>query len=296
MKQSIWLVSSLALAVSGALADDGAKDERGNPVRVDISHLEQIYELPVIEDYPGKIRIGDELVERDVVRDEVVSEHASIQMMKFYVPAQARNNELEDRAEIVLLEYYNADGILVETKEYARPLVAFYTAGPVKEVPCSGGFQGHGMRDMWTAVSLDDGLTWKRKNLSKTGDLSSFTINDGNKDDYEGSVHINDKHDDEEDDRIRGDFEECVESAEYVPLPPNYDYPGDVLRNFASVGGDKAIAVWRSRFCQRGFPAYSLEDEEKEAILDYLGEQPLSLIHISEPTRLRRKSRMPSSA
>ena len=241
MKTSIWLISSLALAVTSALADDGAKDDRGNPVRVDISHLEQVYdELPPL-------------------MEEVVSEHASIKMMQFYVPAQARNNELADKAEIVVLEYYNADGILVETKEYARPLVAFYTAGPVKEVPCSGGFAGHGMRDMWTAVSLDDGLTWKRKNLSKTGELSSFTINDGEEDDYEGSQHDNEKHDEEEHETETEEV--CLEAEAYEPLPAPYDYPGDVLRTFASVGGDKAIAVWRSRFCRTGVPAYSLEDE-----------------------------------
>ena len=32
---------------------------------------------------------------------------------------------------------------------------------------------------MFGAYSLDDGATWKQKNLSNTGDLSSFTLRDG---------------------------------------------------------------------------------------------------------------------
>ena len=48
----------------------------------------------------------------------------------------------------------------------------------------------------------------------------------------------------------------------------------------SSASGSSSLAchsasAWRSRFCQTGFPAYSLEDEEKEAILEYQGKQPI---------------------
>ena len=84
------------------------------------------------------------------------------------------------------------------------------------------GFAGHGKRDAYAAVSLDDGETWKRTNLSKSGNLSSFTIGKG---------------------------------SNKVP------YPGDVVRLFQADDGNKAMLVWASRYCRGGSPTYALEQE-----------------------------------
>ena len=80
------------------------------------------------------------------------------------------------------IEYSTPTTRVVETLEYAQPLIVHYTDGHVDfiEEEGYGGFPGHGERDAYGAVSLDDGATWKRTNLSKSGNLSSIKIGDGN--------------------------------------------------------------------------------------------------------------------
>ncbi len=110
---------------------------------------------------------------------DLETEHTYVKMMKFYVPAQASSGELTP------IEYYDAEGALVDTRAFAKPLVSFYQDGEVEHVP-DVGFSGHGQRDTFAALSLDDGTTWKRKNLSKSGDQSSFRLRDGTE--YPGDV------------------------------------------------------------------------------------------------------------
>jgi len=110
---------------------------------------------------------------------DLETEHATVKMMKLYVPAQTSGGEH------TAIEYYDAEGALAETRDQAKPLVAFYHDGEVEHVP-DVGFPGHGRKDVFGAYSLDDGATWKRKNLSNTGDLSSFTLRDGT--DYPGDT------------------------------------------------------------------------------------------------------------
>jgi hypothetical protein len=82
-------------------------------------------------------------------------------------------------------------------------------------------------------VSLDDGATWKRTNLSKSADLSSFKIKDGKK---------------------------------WVP------YPGDVGRTSAASDGNKVLIAWVSRYCGGGSPNYAMiPDDERAAAATYLG-------------------------
>jgi hypothetical protein len=105
-----------------------------------------------------------------VANPEPVGEHAFLQYLNFYVPAQAANGTLTP------VDYVDADGVLVKTEEVARPLISFYLYGPVIgfEDPSTSGFAGHGRRDAYAGVSLDDGVTWKRTNLSRSADRSSF--------------------------------------------------------------------------------------------------------------------------
>ena len=97
------------------------------------------------------------------------AEHAFIDMMKFYVPAQRA-----DGSTAVPLEYNNADGAAVESLEVAKPLVSVFINGPaigVEETPFA-----HSFMDTFAAVSLDDGETWKTTNLSESADQSSFLL------------------------------------------------------------------------------------------------------------------------
>ena len=99
------------------------------------------------------------------------AEHVFTEMMKFYVPAQRADGSLTS------LDYSNIDGGLVETLEVAKPLVNVFLYGPaagVQDTPFA-----HSFMETFTAVSLDDGLTWKTRNLSESADLSSFTLGQG---------------------------------------------------------------------------------------------------------------------
>jgi hypothetical protein len=156
--------------------------------------------------------------------------------MPFYVPAQASDGTLLEG-----IDYYDAEGNFVETRAYARPLVSIYIDGIEEED--SGGFIksainsyvdgniegiesgiGFGARDAFAAVSLDDGATWKRTNLSRSAHLTSFTLQNGT------------------------------------------EFPGDVYRMEFAVVEEKIFAVWMSRFCTSGSPAYAEVDEEGDPL------------------------------
>ncbi len=113
-------------------------------------------------------------------------------MMDFYVPAQAATGEL------VTLDYEMADGTLsteyVE-RAYAKPLISVYIDGPsthtIHDEESSGfaidGGIIFGAMDAFVGVSLDDGETTKTTNVSRSADLSSFTLRNGTV--YPGHVH-----------------------------------------------------------------------------------------------------------
>ncbi len=172
------------------------------------------------------------------------TEHASLQQLWFYVPAQSTDFTLLRDTEEGGIQYCEASDdsdtcAELAVREYARPLIAFYEDGPVEIPEDSGGFYGHGERDMNAAVSLDDGATWKRSNLSKSADRSSIAFKTGS--------------------------------------GRKTAYPGDVFRNFTAVAGNKVLAVWASRYCGGGNPNYSLPQPYIDAVLsehlDKLGNQ-----------------------
>ncbi|MGD8803338.1 MAG: hypothetical protein PVG12_09145, partial [Gammaproteobacteria bacterium] len=137
------------------------------------------------------------------------AEHAFIDMMKFYVPSQASNGT------ILPIDYINADGALVEQHNTARPLIGVYIYGPAEGVE-GVGFVGHGKRDAYAAVSLDDGVTWKATNLSESAELTSC----------DGSSSSS-----------------CSVTREDVPLFEDTDfaYPGDVINVFQATDGKNAL-------------------------------------------------------
>ncbi|GBC60718.1 hypothetical protein DENIS_1675 [Desulfonema ishimotonii] len=122
-----------------------------------------------------------ELFRRNVSKTpDLETEHAYIKMLELYVPAQKSDGTLLEK-----IEYKDAEGAIADERTMAKPLIAFYQDGLTVPVP-DVGFPGHNHHDIYGAVSLDDGATWKRTNLSKSGDLSSFTLKDGTK--YPGGV------------------------------------------------------------------------------------------------------------
>ena len=129
----------------------------------------------------------------------------------------------------------------------AKPLIGAFMYGPVDELDTTndteanaGGFSGHGFRDAYGAVSLDDGHTWKQENLSESAasEVVVPTSESGSGFTYQA---------------------------------------GDVNNVVHAVAGNKVVVAWQSRSCDAGSPAYSLSDDtgvltaEGEAVATYLG-------------------------
>ena len=94
---------------------------------------------------------------------ELASSKAKMNSATVWLPAM----KADDTATVI--EYYDEDNNLIQTADEAHPMIVTYT----DEDPVTG------EHDVWAAVSRDDGTTWKRKNLSRMADLSSFTLANG---------------------------------------------------------------------------------------------------------------------
>ncbi len=159
---------------------------------------------------------------------DLETDGASIGHMAFYVPGQSSDGTVG-----VPLEYYDAGGALVETRDYAKPLVAVYLDSLPEEhlagemsIMSGAGFGEH---DAHAALSLDDGATWKRTNLSMSADLSSFVLENG------------------------------------------HAYPGDAHSITFAIAGDKVLVGWISKYCNGGSPIHTFTEDEIEALQTEFG-------------------------
>ncbi|BBO92192.1 choice-of-anchor O protein [Desulfosarcina ovata] len=99
---------------------------------------------------------------------DLASAKAKMNIATVWFDARRANDDLlTDLGEEI--EYYDEAGELIRTTTQAKPIIVTYTdADPVT-----------GEHDVYAAVSRDDGKTWKRKNLSRMADRSSFTTANG---------------------------------------------------------------------------------------------------------------------
>jgi len=115
----------------------------------------------------------DKSLESDIVRknisktSEYLNEKAKIEMMMGYVPAKKANGES------VTIEYYDEPEpdvfTLYDSSDVAKPLISAYTeVQPDTDAA-----------DIIVGISLDEGMTWKTKNISKSANRSSFTLKNG---------------------------------------------------------------------------------------------------------------------
>lgn len=155
---------------------------------------------------------------------DLESEQAQMSMFQFYVDATARDGTL------VLLEYFadwdadNQPDELVETREYAKPLLATYWdeaewEGSGYDITTGDEVGPNNKRDTFGAISFDDGKTWKEENLSESALESSFDLENG------------------------------------------IVFPGDVQRVTHSIAGKYILVAWVSKYCDQGSPRYSIKDE-----------------------------------
>lgn len=94
---------------------------------------------------------------------ELSSSKSKLDIMGMWFPALRANGEP------TVIEYHDDTGALIRTTEEAKPVVVTYTDG-VSET---------GYEDIFAAISRDDGTTFKRVNLSRAADKSSFTLSNG---------------------------------------------------------------------------------------------------------------------
>ncbi|MCK5447454.1 MAG: hypothetical protein KAJ43_04885, partial [Gemmatimonadetes bacterium] len=94
---------------------------------------------------------------------DLASTKAKLNIMGVWFPALRANGDP------AVIEYFDENSALIRTIEEAKPIVITYT----DEHPDTGA------EDTWAAISRDDGNTWKRKNLSRSADRSSFTLANG---------------------------------------------------------------------------------------------------------------------
>jgi hypothetical protein len=109
---------------------------------------------------------------------ELASAKAKLNIMGVWLPALRANGEDayyidENGATVTGVPYYDADGVFIRNATEAKPIVAIYC----DEVET-------GAHDVFASISRDDGNTWKRRNISRMADRSSFTLANG--DEYYG--------------------------------------------------------------------------------------------------------------
>ena len=179
-----------------------------------------------------------ELFRRNISKTpDLETEKAGIKMMPFYVPAQSADGIVAP-----VDNYCGDDGVIQDggqdtqqvcetltdaaylPRDYAKPRVTVWIDGTAEWQEQLGGGIVLGAFDAYAGVSLDDGTTWKRTNLSNSADLSSFTgtapgVNQG--------------------------------------LP----YPGTVHQLVHQVFDDNIFVAWASKYCDGGTPLYTLAAE-----------------------------------
>ncbi len=93
----------------------------------------------------------------------LASSKSKLNIMGVWFPALRANNEP------TVIEYFDENGALIRSTGEAKPVVVAYTDG----IPETG------YEDIFAGVSRDDGNTFKRMNLSRAADRSSFTLANG---------------------------------------------------------------------------------------------------------------------
>ena len=148
---------------------------------------------------------------------DLSSSKSKLNIMPVWFPALRANNEP------TVVEYYDESGTLIRSTEEAKPIIVAYTDA----VPETG------MEDVFVAISRDDGNTFKRKNVARGADRSSFdvTVTEWNE-----------------------DYTEILDQWEEP-------YYGEAKKPVFQVKGNKILVAWTSKYCHGGRPAYAIDIE-----------------------------------
>jgi len=119
--------------------------------------------------------LSTDMFRKDISRTpDLTSSKSKLNLMPVWFPALRANNDPATYADDVGGEqpgvpYYDENGDLIRVATEAKPVVVVYTDG----IPETG------YEDIFAAISRDDGNTFKRTNISRAADRSSFTLANG---------------------------------------------------------------------------------------------------------------------
>jgi len=112
--------------------------------------------------------IGSRMMRRNISKSpEYAVDKPKLDIMPVWVPARTASGQS------ATVDYHDADGNLIDSRTMAKPLFVTYTEE--QEPNITAGITRTGS-DIITAVSMDDGATWKRFNVSHMARRSSFTL------------------------------------------------------------------------------------------------------------------------
>jgi len=115
--------------------------------------------------------VGSRLMRRNISKSpEYEVDKPKLDIMPVWVPARTASGLP------ATIDYKDEDGNLIETRNKAKPLFVTYTE---KQEPNPAAGVTRSGSDIITAVSMDDGATWKRFNVSHMARRSSFTLETG---------------------------------------------------------------------------------------------------------------------
>ncbi|MCD6654285.1 MAG: choice-of-anchor O protein [Sulfurovum sp.] len=212
---STYTTENLTAALTAVVEDTNVTEDRVISEEVAVNHLDASLS-------------GDTVMFRKNISKtpEMESSKPKLNTMTIYVDAQ------------------KADGTPVYTDETnttrlrVHPLVSTY-ADSVEDADVIWDGETRA-RDIFAAVSLDDGATWKRINLSRTAKRSSFKV------------------------KVRDESGNDVLDENGTAV--TRDYPGDSHKAAMSTSGNNILVVWDDKFCRSGNPmdltAYDAETNQ----------------------------------
>ena len=142
---------------------------------------------------------------------EMASAKAKLDIMPMWFPAYKADDTATE------VEYYDSLGNPIRIASEAKPLVIVYTDVTYESE------DGEEYADIFVAVSRDDGNTWKRKNISRMADRSSFTLDDGQ----------------------------------------GQEYFGHCKKPVMQVKGNKIFVAWSSKYAKGGKPRYAIKTDDE---------------------------------
>jgi hypothetical protein len=171
---------------------------------------------------------------------DMSSSKSKMNIMRNWFPALRANGELayyttvDENGESQInygIPYYDETGALITVETEAQPIAVAYTdavqskSGGVIDV--DGPVYGE---DIWVAISRDDGNTFKRTNVARAADRTSFDVTVK---EYDELGNVVDEY-----------------------LAPYY---GEAKKPVMAVQDNNIFVAWTSKFCKGGRPTYAIK-------------------------------------